>query len=53
MYELVKTLIGVVPREFEIIYGIGTYLMFIMFLLLLFSPFIMLFKPFKRRKGVM
>lgn len=44
LYELVVDLIGVVPHEFEFIYGLGTLVACVFGVLLLFCPLIFVLK---------
>ena len=44
LYELVKSLIGVVLVEFEFIYGLGTIVACIFGVLLLFTPLMLVLK---------
>ena len=44
LYDLVVDLIGVVPVEFEFIYGLGTIVACVFGVLLLFTPLILVLK---------
>lgn len=46
LYSLVVDLIGVLPPEFQFIYGLVTLVASVFGILLLFSPFIVVFKLF-------
>ncbi len=47
MYDLVVSLIGSVPVEFEFIYGLVTLVASIFGILLIFSPIVFCLKVFK------
>ena len=44
LYDLVVQLIGVVPPEFEFIYGLGTLVACVFGILLLFAPIMFVLK---------
>ena len=44
LYDLVVSLIGVVPPEFEFVYALGTIVSAVFGVLLLFTPLIMVLK---------
>ena len=47
MYDLVVSLIGSVPSEFEFIYGLVTIVACVFGILLLFSPIMLALKVYK------
>ena len=49
MYEFIRNIIGEVPPEFSIIYLIGTFILFIVFCLLILAPFYIILHPFRRK----
>ena len=50
MYNWIENTIGIVPNGYEWIYGVGTILLFIAFIILLISPLLIIFSIFKYNK---
>lgn len=50
MYNFIESTIGVVPNGYEWIYGVGTIILYLAFIILLISPFIMIFNILKIKR---
>ena len=50
MYNWISQAIGYVPEGYEWIYGVGTILLFIAFIILLITPLIIIFNVIKNKK---
>lgn len=50
MYNWIENAIGIVPSGYEWIYGVGTILLFIAFIILLISPLIIIFNVLNKKR---
>lgn len=50
MYDYVLSLVGILPTNLEWVYGVLVIILFLAFIILLFSPFIFIFLIPKKNK---
>lgn len=50
MYNFIENTIGIVPSGYEWIYGVGTIILYLAFIVMLVSPLIIIFNIIKVRR---